>query len=151
MLAKNVAQAHGIDVHGKVHVKKQLHRDQMAAFFVNIPPCLIGMEACGSAHHWARQLQAMGHNLRLAAPQFVKPYVKANKNDAADAEAICETVDRPSMRLVPIKKAEQQAVLELNRVRQDFVKAHKEQGNQIRGPLGGLGLVAPQGIGYIAS
>ncbi|WP_035624899.1 IS110 family transposase, partial [Hydrogenophaga intermedia] len=91
-LAKNVFQVHGIDEHGKVLVKKQLRRDQMATFFVNLPPCLLGMEACGSAHHWARKLQAMGHTVRLMAPQFVKPYVKTNKNDAADAEAICEAV-----------------------------------------------------------
>lgn len=87
-LAKNVFQVHGIDEHGKVLAKKQLRRDQMAGFFVNLPPCLIGMEACGSAHHWARKLQTMGHTVRLMAPQFVKPYVKTNKNDAADAEAI---------------------------------------------------------------
>ena len=98
-LAKNVFQVHGTDEHGKVLVKKQLRRDQMATFFVNLPPCLIGMEACGTAHYWARKLQAMGHTVRLMAPQFVKPYVKSNKNDAADAEAICEAVGRPNMRL----------------------------------------------------
>ncbi len=112
-LAKNVFQVHGIDEHGKVLVKKQLRRDQMATFFVNLPPCLIGMEACGSAHHWARKLQAMGHTVRLMAPQFVKPYVKSNKNDAADAEAICEAVGRPNMRFVPIKNTEQQKWLRL--------------------------------------
>ncbi len=150
-LAKNVFQVHGIDEHGKVLVKKQLRRDQMATFFVNLPPCLIGMEACGSAHHWARKLQAMGHTVRLMAPQFVKPYVKTNKNDAADAEAICEAVARPSMRFVPIKNTEQQSVLALHRVRQGFVKARTAQANQIRGLLGELGLIVPQGIGYIAS
>lgn len=150
-LAKNVFQVHGIDEHGKVLVKKQLRRDQMATFFVNLPPCLVGMEACGSAHHWARKLQAMGHTVRLMAPQFVKPYVKSNKNDAADAEAICEAVARPNMRFVPIKNVEQQAVLALHRVRQGFVKARTAQANQIRGLLGEFGLIVPQGIGYIAS
>ena len=102
-LAKNVFQVHGIDERGKAVLKKQLKRAQMAPFFVNLPACLIGMEACGSAHHWARKLQAMGHTVRLMAPQFVKPYVKTNKNDVADAEAICEAVGRPNMRFVPIE------------------------------------------------
>jgi transposase len=150
-LAKNVFQVHGIDEHGKVLVKKQLRRDQMATFFVNLPPCLVGMEACGSAHHWARKLQAMGHTVRLMAPQFVKPYVKSNKNDAADAEAICEAVGRPNMRFVPIKNVEQQAVLALHRARQGFVKARTAQANQIRGLLGEFGLIVPQGIGYITT
>ena len=135
-LAKNVFQVHGINEHGKVLVKKQLRRDQMALFFANLPPCLIGMEACGSAHHWARRLESLGHKVRLMAPQFVKPYVKTNKNDAADAEAICEAVGRPNMRFVPIKNVEQQAVLALHRVRQGFVKARTAQANQIRGLLG---------------
>ena len=115
-----------------------------------MPPCLIGMEACGSAHHWARKLRSLGHDVRLMAPQFVKPYVKTNKNDAADAEAICEAVARPNMRFVPIKNVEQQAVLALHRVRQGFVKARTAQGNQIRGLLAEFGLVIPQGIGHIA-
>jgi transposase len=123
----------------------------MATFFVNLPPCLIGMEACSSAHHWARKLQGMGHTVRLMAPQFVKPYVKSNKNDAADAEAICEAVGRPNMRFVPVKNVEQQAVLALHRVRQGFVKARTAQANQIRGLLGEFGMIIPQGIGYIAS
>jgi transposase len=122
-LAKNVFQVHGVDAQGKAVLKKQLKRDQMAVFFANLAPCLIGMEACGSAHHWARKLQGYGHTVRLIAPQFVKPYVKTNKNDAADAEAICEAVDRPHMRFVPIKNVEQQAVLALHRVRQGLVKA----------------------------
>lgn len=150
-LAKSVFQVHGIDEHGKVLLKKQLRRDQMATFFVNLPPCLIGMEACGGAHHWARKLQTMGHSVRLMAPQFVKPYVKTNKNDAADAEAICEAVGRPNMRFVPIKNVEQQAVLALHRVRQGFVKARTAQANQIRGLLAEFGLIIPQGIGHIAA
>jgi len=124
--------------------------DQVAPFFANLPPCLVGIEACASAHHWARKLQAQGHKVRLMAPQFVKPYVKSNKNDAADAEAICEAVARPSMRFVPIKSVEQQSVLSLHRVRQGFVRARTAQANQIRGLLGEYGLVVPQGIAHIA-
>ena len=150
-LAKNVFQVHGIDDHGKVILKKQLKRAQMAPYFINLPPCLIGIEACGSAHHWARKLQAMGHTVRLMAPQFVKPYVKTNKNDLADAEAICEAVGRPNMRFVPIKNVEQQAVLALHRVRQGFVKARTAQGNQIRGLLAEFGIIIPQGINNIGS
>jgi transposase len=108
------------------------------------------MEACASAHHWGRMLERFGHTVRLMAPQFVKPYVKTNKNDAADAEAICEAVSRPSMRFVPIKSVEQQAVLSVHRVRQGFVKARTAQANQIRGLLGEFGLVIPQGIRHIA-
>ena len=150
-LAKNVFQVHGIDEHGKVILKKQLKRAQMAPYFINLPPCLIGIKACASAHHWARKLQAMGHTVRLMAPQFVKPYVKTNKNDLADAEAICEAVGRPNMRFVPIKNVEQQAVLSLHRVRQGFVKARTAQGNQIRGLLAEFGIIIPQGINNIGS
>jgi len=148
-LAKNVFQVHGVDAQGKVMLKKQLKRDQMAAFFATLPPSLIGMEACGSAHFWARKLQAFGHTVRLMAPQFVKPYVKTNKNDAADAEAICEAVCRPNMRFVPIKNVDQQAVLALHRVRQGLVKARTAQANQIRGLLSEFGLIVQQGIGHI--
>src|SRR5216684_1311807 len=117
-LAKNVFQIHAVDQRGKPVLKKQLKRDQVATFFANLPPCLVGMEACASAHHWARKLQSLGHTVRLIAPQFVKPYVKANKNDAADAEAICEAVSRPSMRFVAVKNVEEQALLAMHRVRQ---------------------------------
>ncbi|MBY0465019.1 MAG: IS110 family transposase [Burkholderiales bacterium] len=149
-LAKNVFQLHGVNEFGKPVIKKQLKREQMAAFFVNLPPCLIGMEACGSAHHWARKLQGFGHTVKLMAPQFVKPYVKTNKNDAADAEAICEAVTRPNMRFVPIKNVEQQSVLALHTVRQGFVKARTAQANQIRGLLSEFGLIIAQGIGHVA-
>ncbi len=148
-LAKNVFQIHGVNEHGKAVLRKQLRRDQVAPFFANLQACLIGMEACASAHHWARKLVSLGHTVRLMAPQFVKPYVKSNKNDAADAEAICEAVSRPSMRFVPIKNVEQQAVLALHRVRQGFVKARTAQANQIRGLLGEYGLIVPQGIAYV--
>ena len=131
-LAKNVFQVHGVNEHGKTVLRKQLKRDQVATFFAIMPQCLIGMEVCGSAHHWARKLRSLGHDVRLMAPQFVKPYVKTNKNDVADAEAICEAVGRPTMRFVPIKDIEQQAVLSLHRVRQGFVKARTAQANQIR-------------------
>jgi transposase len=149
-LAKSVFAVHGVNEHGRAVLKKTLKRDQMVAFFVNLPACLIGMEACGSAHHWARKLQSMGHTVRLMAPQFVKPYVKTNKNDAADAEAICEAVARPNMRFVPVKNVEQQSVLSLHRVRQGFVKARTAQANQIRGLLSEFGLVIPLGITNIA-
>ena len=148
-LAKNVFQIHGADARGNVVLRKQLRRDQVSAFFANLKPCLIGMEACGSAHHWARQLQALGHTVKLIAPQFVKPFVKSNKNDVADAEAICEAVSRPTMRFVPLKSLEQQAVLSLHRARQGFIKARTAQANQIRGLLSEYGLVIPKGIAYI--
>jgi transposase len=149
-LAKNVFQVHGVDARGKVVLRKQLRRAQVAVFFGNLPPCLIGMEACASAHHWGRTLERFGHAVRLMASQFVKPYVKTNKNDAADAEAICEAVGRQNMRFVPIKSVEQQAILSVHRVRQGFVKARTAQANQIRGLLGEFGLVIPQGIYNVA-
>src|SRR5450432_1930956 len=145
-LAKNVFQVHGIDERGNAVLRKQLLRAQVAVFFGNLPPCLIGMEACASAHYWGRTLQRYGHTVRLMASQFVKPYVKTNKNDAADAEAICEAVGRPNMRFVPIKSVEQQAILSVHRVRQGFVKARTAQANQIRGLLTEFGLVIPVGI-----
>lgn len=148
-LAKNVFQVHGMDARGKTVLRKQLKRDQVAAFFGNLQPCLIGMEACGSAHYWARKLLAQGHQVKLIAPQFVKPYVKSNKHDAADAEAICEAVGRPSMRFVPIKNVEQQAVLALHRVRQGLIKARTAQANQIRGLLGEFGLIILQGMAHL--
>ena len=110
-LANTVFQVHGVDERGKPLVNRKLRRSQMLVFFAQLAPCLIRMEACAGAHHWARKLQMQGHTVKRMAPQFVKPYVKANKTDAADAEAICEAVTRPSMRFVPIKNSEQQAVL----------------------------------------
>ncbi|MFM5523775.1 IS110 family RNA-guided transposase [Aeromonas jandaei] len=148
-LAKHVFQLHGVDQYGKTVLTRKLKRDQMISFFANLPSCLIGMEACGSAHFWATKLQGMGHTVKLMAPQFVKPYVKTNKNDAADAEAICKAVTRPTMRFVPIKSSEQLAVLALHRARQGFVKARTAQANQIRGLLAEYGLIIPQGITHI--
>lgn len=149
-LARNVIQVHGVERSGKSVLKKAFKREQVVGYFANLTPCLIGMEACGSAHYWARKLQGLGHTVRLMAPQFVKPYVKTNKNDAADAEATCEAVSRPNMRFVPIKNAEQQAILALHRGRQGFVKARTAQANQIRGLLAEYGLTIPQGISHIA-
>ena len=143
-------EVHAVDERGTVVLRKQLRRDQMTAFFANLPPSVIGMEACGSAHHWARTLKSFGHDARLMSPQFVKPYVKSNKNDVADAEAICEAVARPNMRFVPVKSVEQQAVLSLHRVRQGFVKARTAQANQIRSLLGEFGLIMPAGISHVA-
>ena len=150
-LAKNVIQVHGVERSGRAVLKKAFKRDQVLGYFAKLPPSLIGMEACGSAHYWARKLQALGHTVRLMAPQFVKPYVKTNKNDAADAEAICEAVSRPSMRFVPIKYPEQQALLAIHRARQGFVKARTAQANQIRGLLAEHGIIIPQGISHIAT
>lgn len=145
-LAKLVFQVHGVDARGKVVLRKQLKRSQMTVFFAQMAPCLIGMEACGGAHFWARKLTAFGHTVKLISPQFVKPYVKTNKNDVADAEAICEAVGRPNMRFVPIKNTEQQALLGLHRARQGFVTERTAQANQIRGLLAEFGLVMPVGI-----
>jgi transposase len=149
-LAKAVFQIHGVDERGKVAARKQLKREEMSKYFANLEPCLIGMEACGSAHYWARKLESYGHMVKLMAPQFVKPYVKTNKNDMADAEAICEAVSRPNMRFVAIKNVEQQAILSVHRARQGFVKARTAQANQIRGLLSEFGIIIPQGISSIA-
>jgi transposase len=145
-VAKQVFQVHGVDAHGKVVVRKQLRRKEVVAYFTKLPACEIGMEAGSSSHYWARRLQELGHTVKLMAPQFVRPYVKTNKNDARDAEAICEAVTRPSMRFVPIKTAEQQAILALHRARQGFVKARTAQANQLRSLLAEFGIVVPQGI-----
>src|SRR5438445_5714052 len=126
-LAKQVFQLHCVDDQGQVVLRKAISRSQFLSFFIRLEPCLIGMEACGSAHHWARKLIELGHAVKLMAPQFVKPFVKTNKNDAADAEAICEAVTRPNMRFVPVKTTEQQALLSLHRARQGYVRARTAQ------------------------
>ena len=145
-LAKSVFQVHGADENGKTVFNKQLKRKQVSMFLAKHEPCLIGMEACASAHHWARVLQRLGHEVKLIAPQFVKPYVKANKTDAADAEAICEAVTRPNMRFVPIKTADQQTILSLHRARSGFIKSRTAVANQVRGLLGEFGVVLRLGI-----
>ena len=140
-LAKQVFQLHGVDQNEKAVLKKQLPRKKMLAYFQSLPPCLIGMEACGSSHYWARELQKIGHTVKLMAPQFVKPYVKGNKNDTNDAEAICEAVSRPNMRFVTIKTVAQQDVQSVHRIRSELVKQRTAKGNQIRGLLAEYGVV----------
>ena len=148
-LAKSVFQVHGVDGQEKPCVRRQLSRAQMKTYFANLAPCLIGMEACGSAHHWARALAAMGHTVKLIAPQFVKAYVKGNKNDANDAEAICEAVGRPNMRFVPVKSIEQQDIQSLHRIRSELVSQRTAKVNQIRGLLSEYGIVLAQRIGTV--
>lgn len=145
-LAKNIFQAHGADEKGRKLFSKQLTRAKVIEFFAKHPPCLVGMEACGSAHYWAREISKLGHTVRLIAPQYVKPYVKSQKNDAADAQAICEAVSRPTMRFVPVKTEAQQAVLMLHRARAGFVKTRTALSNQIRGTLAEFGQIIPQGL-----
>lgn len=145
-LAKDIFQIHAVDQQGKVVQRKKLRRTELAVYFSNLEPCLIGMEACASSHHWARKFAGMGHTVKLMAPQFVKPYVKGNKNDAADAEAICEAVTRPTMRFVSHKDVEQQTILSVHRVRQLLVTNRTAQVNQIRGLLSEFGIVMPKGI-----
>ena len=144
-LAKNVFQIHGVDAEGAVIIGRQLRRSQMLPFFKKQPPCLVGMEACATAHHWARQLVALGHAVKLMPPKYVKPYVKRNKNDMADAEAICEAVTRPTMRFVEIKTRDQQSVLMLHRTRQLFVRQRTTLINALRAHLAEFGIVA--GVG----
>ncbi len=148
-LAKQVFQIHGVGRDGKALVKKQLRRSQMLQYFSKLPPTLIGMEACGSAHYWARELGKMGHDARLMSPQFVKPYVKSGKNDANDAEAICEAVSRPNMRFVAVKSVEQQVMQAEHRIRARLIKARTALGNEIRGLLGEFGIVLPASLGRV--
>lgn len=144
-LAKDVFQVHGIDEAGAVALRRQLRRAQMLEFFARLEPCVVGLEACGAAHYWSRKLAALGHTVRMMAPQFVKPFVKANKNDARDAEAICEALMRPSMRFVAVKSEEQQAVLSLHRLREGIVQMRTALVNRLRGLLAEFGVVAPKG------
>lgn len=148
-LAKHVFQVHGADASGQAVLTRKLTRHKMYEFFSKLPPCLIGMEACSSAHYWGRVLTEMGHTVRLIPPQYVKPYVKTNKNDARDAEAICEAVTRPHMRFVPIKTEAQQGVLVLHRVRDEVIKQRTALANQIRGLLAEFGIVIPKGIQHL--
>ncbi len=143
-LAKQVFQVHGVDSHEQPVLKEKLKRVQMLAFFRDLPSCLIGLEACSSAHYWGRELEKLGHTVKLIAPQFVKPYVKANKNDANDAEAICEAVSRPTMRFVAIKTVAQQDLQATHRIRSQLVSQRTEKANQIRGLLAEYGIVVGQ-------
>lgn len=145
-IAKRVFQVHGVDDTGVVVLRRRLQRDEVAPFFANLPACRVGLEACGGAHYWARRLGRLGHTVRLIAPQFVKPYVKSNKNDTNDAEAICEAVSRPHMRFVPAKSVEQQDIQCLHRVRSRLVSARTQLANQVRGLLSEYGVVLPQQI-----
>jgi transposase len=148
-LAKNYFQVHALSAEGGASVKRKLTRLKMREFFLHIEPCLVGMEACGSAHYWARELRAMGHEVLLMPPAYTKPYVKRGKNDAVDAEAICEAVSRPGMRFVPVKSAEQQAILTLHKTRDLLVKQRTMTVNAIRSHLAEFGIIAAKGIGRI--
>jgi transposase len=144
-IAKSVFQVHGVDVDGAVVIRKRVTRAKMLDFFAVLPPCLIGIEACPSAHHWGRQLQALGHTVRLMPPSYVKAYLKRSKNDANDAAAICEAVTRPSMRFVPIKSEQQQSGLMLHRSRQLLVRQRTMLSNAIRGHMAELGIISAKG------
>src|SRR5271154_5273177 len=145
-LAKSIFQVHGIDATGQVVVRKSLRRAQMLPFFAKLPSCLVGIEACGTSHHWARELIKLGHEVRLMPPAYVKPYVKRGKSDAADAEAVCEAVRRPTMRFVPVKSPEQQAALSMHRTRDLLVKQRTQMINMIRGLLAEFGVDIPKGL-----
>ena len=149
-LAKSVFQIHGVDAGGAVAVRKKLRRAEVLKFFEGLPPCLVGIEACATAHSWAREIGALGHDVRLMQPSYVKAYVRRQKNDAADAEAICEAVTRPTMRFVPVKSAERQGVLVLHRTRDLLVRQRTMLINAIRGHCAEFGMIAPQGA-YRAS
>ena len=150
-LAKSVFQVHAADNEGMPVVRKKLRRGQVHEFFAGLSPCLIGLEACASAHYWARELQALGHEVRLIPPQYVKPFVKTNKNDAADAEAICEALVRPTMRFAAVKSAEQQSVLMLHRARELLVRQRTMLINALRGHCGEFGLVVAQGASKVTA
>src|ERR1700758_2709770 len=144
-IAKSVFQVHGVDAEGKAVIRRQLKRRYVLAFFQKLPSCLIGIEACASSHHWSRELQALGHTVWLMPPAYVKPYVKRHKNDAADAEAICEAVTRASMLIVPTKTAEQQGGLVLHRMRHLLIHQQTSVINAIRAHLAEFGIIAPVG------
>jgi len=150
-LAKSVFQVHAADQDGRPVVRKKLRRGQVLEFFAGLSPCLIGLEACASAHYWARELQALGHEVRLIPPQYVKPFVKTNKNDAADAEAICEALLRPTMRFAEVKSAEQQSVLMLHRARELLVRQRTMLINALRGHCGEFGIVVAQGASKVTA
>ncbi len=147
-LAKTWFQVHGVDVAGTVIVRRRLRRGEVLAYFQSIEPCLVGMEACATAHHWARELTALGHQVKLMPPAYVKAYVKRNKNDAADAEAICEAVTRPTMRFVPVKDVDQQSILMLHRARNLLVRQRTMLVNALRAHMAEFGIIAPQGLAH---
>src|SRR5918912_1880479 len=141
-IAKNLFQVHGADAQGRPVLKRKLARGKVLEFFATLPPCLVGLEACGAAHYWARELAGLGHTVRLMPPQYVRPYVKTNKHDAADAEACCEAVTRPGMRFVPIKSPEQQCLFMLHRIRDRLLAERTASIKAIRGHLAEFGIVA---------
>jgi transposase len=148
-LAKHWFQIHGVNATGKVVARRRLRRTEVVAFLRKQEPCLVGMEACATAHHWARELIALGHEVKLMPPAYVKAYVKRNKNDAADAEAICEAVTRPSMRFVPVKDVDQQSVLMMHRARNLLVRQRTMLVNALRAHLAEFGIIAPQGLRHV--
>ena len=148
-LAKNVFQIHGTNAKGKCVLRKRLNRAEFREFFANLSPCIIGIEACGGSHYWGRYFKKNGHEVRMMSPQFVKPYVKSNKNDRNDAEAIAEACMRPNMRFVPVKTTDQQDILAIHKARELAIKGRTAQGNQIRGLLSEYGVIVPQGISNI--
>lgn len=151
-LAKRVIQLHGVDARGRVVLRRSVASDRLAETLVQFPPCLVAMEACSTAHHWARKLTALGHTVRLIAPQFVAPYRKggpSGKNDTADAEAICEAASRPTMRFVPAKTLEQQGIMTVHRMRQGWIEERTALINRLRGLLSEFGLTLPQRVGAL--
>jgi transposase len=148
-IAKNVFQLHGVNSKGRCVLKKRVSRDKLLSFMGSLPSCLVGLEACGSSHHWARHLKVLGHEVKLMSPQYVKPYIKTNKNDRNDAEGICEAVSRPSMHFVSIKSIEQQDIQALHRIRQRLMQARTALVNQVRGLLAEYGIVMSQGVSVV--
>ena len=148
-IAKNVFQIHGVDAQGKTVSQKRLTRNKLVGYIAQLPACLIGMEACGGSNYWARKFQELGHEVKLISPQFVKPYVKSNKNDKNDAEAICEALTRPTMRFVASKSIEQQDIQAVHRIRSRIIKERTALVNQLRGLLTEYGIVIAQGVNHI--
>ena len=148
-LAKKVFQLHGVDASDQEKLRKRLRRSEVVRFFATLPPCLVGMEACATSHYWARELSALGHTVKLIPASYVKPYVKRGKTDAVDAAAICEAVQRPSMRFVPMKSAEQQSALMLHRARDLLIRQRTMLVNAVRGHFAEFGIIAPKGIGGV--
>lgn len=149
-LAKSVFQVHGIDGRGKVCLSRRIQRHAVRSLFANLPACVVGIEACATAHYWGREISKLGHAVRLMPPKYVTPYVKRHKNDQVDAEAICEALQRPTMRFVPFKTEQQQAVLVIHRVRETLVRQKTQLVNALRAHLAEFGIVAPQGVGHVS-
>jgi len=149
-IAKNVFQVHGVDVDGNIVLRRRLRRAEVIGFFTQLPPCLLGIEACSASHHWARELTQLGHDVRIMPARYVKPYVRRGKSDSLDAEAICEAVSRPGMRFASVKTVQQQSALSLHRSREILVKQETMLANLMRGCLGEFGVIVPVGIRRVA-